>query len=203
MQGRKGRLAKILSIPVLAACGFVIAATVAGSGPLAGTVGTSTPPATPSPAPTTPSPAPTPTPTITSPAPTTTRPPTSPGPTTPAPKFEGCSQGFWKNRLAAWSATPYSPTDTVGSVFSGLPPSIASLKLSDALRLRAGGLNALMRQAVAALLNAAHPSIDYPLTTAQVISMVNAAVANGGKAGIESLKDLLDGFNNLGAPGVC
>ena len=60
-----------------------------------------------------------------------------------------------------------------------------------------------MRQAVAALLNAAHPDVDYPLTTAQVTDMVNGAVASGNKATIESLKDTLEGFNKLGAPGFC
>jgi hypothetical protein len=34
-------------------------------------------------------------------------------------------------------------------------------------------LNALGRQTVAALLNAAHPQVDYPFTPEQVISMFN------------------------------
>ena len=59
-----------------------------------------------------------------------------------------------------------------------------------------------MRQAVAGLLNAENSNIDYPLTTAQVIAMVNDAVASG-DAAIESLKDTLEGFNNLGASGTC
>ena len=33
--------------------------------------------------------------------------------------------------------------------------------------------------------------------------MVNEAVASGDGAAIESLKDTLDGFNNLGASGTC
>ena len=59
-----------------------------------------------------------------------------------------------------------------------------------------------MRQAVAALLNAENSGVDYPLTTEQVIAMVNDAVASGDPT-IESLKDTLDGFNNLGASGTC
>ena len=199
MKGRKGRLAKYLSIPVLAACGFVLAATAAGGGVADVLDGT----ATPSPMPTSTRPAsppvsPSPVPTATA---TATVVPTGPTPTsTPAPVFEGCGHGFWKKPSRVWSG--FSRDQTVGSVFAGLPGDIASLTLSNALKQGGGGLNALMRQAVAGLLNAENPDIDYPLTTAQVIAMVNDAVASG-DAAIESLKDTLEGFNNLGASGTC
>ena len=203
MKGRKGRLAKYLSIPVLAACGFVLAATAAGGGVADVLDGTATPSPMPSstrPAspPVIPSPAPTATATAT-PSPTVV--PTGPTPTsTPAPVFEGCGHGFWKKPSRVWSG--FSRDQTVGSVFAGLPNDIASLTLSNALKQGGGGLNALMRQAVAGLLNAENPNVDYPLTTAQVIAMVNDAVASGDGA-IESLKDTLEGFNNLGASGTC
>jgi hypothetical protein len=190
MRSRKGLLAKILSIPVLVACGFVIAAAVTGGGILAAD---STP--GPSPAPSTPAtPTPAPSPPPTTPAPT-------PSPTSAPANFEGCGQGFWKNHPEVW--TTYSPSDTVGSVFTGLPPEIASVTLSDALKLRGGGLNALMRQAVAALLNAAHADVDYALTQAQVVDMVNGAVAGGNQTTIASLTSTLETFNSLGAPGLC
>jgi hypothetical protein len=79
-------VAKLLSLPVLAACGFVIAAAVAGGGPFADTPMPSSPAGTPSPAPTTTeesTPAPT-TPAPTTPAPTTPE-PTTPQPTSPQP----------------------------------------------------------------------------------------------------------------------
>jgi hypothetical protein len=196
MRGRKSRWAKLLSIPVLAACGFVIAATVAGGGLFASTVdpttGSTPGSGTPTPAPT-PSPNPTPSP---SPSPTPTVPPTTPPPaTTPPPKFEGCTPGFWKNHLTAWPDA-YSPTDTLGGLFTGLEPALASRTLLSALNQGRGGLDALLRHAVAALLNAG--SIDYPLTTGQIIDMVNEAIASADKDTIESLKDTLDEFNNLG-----
>jgi hypothetical protein len=195
MRGRKSRLAKLLSIPVLAACGFVIAATVAGGGLFANTLDPTTG-STPGSGTPTPAPSPTPTsPPTTTPTPTTTSPPT----TTPPPKLEGCSPGFWKKHLKAWSG--YSPTQTLGDVFTGLEPAVASRKLLDALKKGGGGLNALMRHAVGALLNAA--SVDYPLTTGQIIDMVNAAIASHDKDTIESLKDTLDEFNNLGAAPFC
>jgi hypothetical protein len=205
MKGRRGRLAKYLSIPVLAACGFVLAATAAGGGVSDVLDGTTTP----TPAPTTrpSSPPVTPTLTPTTVVPTTTPMPSptvvpSPTPTvTPPPSFEGCGHGFWKKPSRAW--TGFSRDQTVGAVFTGLPPGIASLTLSDALTQGGGGLNALIRQAIAALLNAENSEVDYPLTTAQVVDMVDDAVANGDEVAIDSLKDTLDGFNNLGASGTC
>jgi hypothetical protein len=198
MKGRRGRLAKFLSIPVLAACGFVVAATAAGGGVADVLDGTPTPMPSPSPTvsspePTTPTPDPTPTPTTTTPPPTTTT------TTTPPPVFEGCTPGFWKKPSRVW--TDYTRNQTLGSVFVGLPPEIASRTLSAALQEGGGDLDALLRHAVAALLNAASPDVDYPLTTAQITAMVNAAIASGDATAIESLKDTLDEFNNLG--GAC
>ncbi len=64
----------------------------------------------------------------------------------------------------------------------------------------AAASNALLRQAVAALLNAASADVDYPLTVAQVIAQTNAAIASGD---YEATKDLFDQYNNLTAPGFC
>ena len=58
----------------------------------------------------------------------------------------------------------------------------------------------LLRAAVAALLNAASPDVDYPLTVAQVIAQVNAALASGDRSTMLSLANQLDQFNNLGCP---
>jgi hypothetical protein len=85
-------------------------------------------------------------------------------------------------------------------VFTGLSPSYANLTFADALALNGGGLNALLRQAVAALLNAASADVDYPLTAAQVIALTNAAITTGL---YEGTKDLFDEYNNLTAPGFC
>jgi hypothetical protein len=42
-----------------------------------------------------------------------------------------------------------------------------------------GGVEILMRAAIAGLLNAASPNVNYPLSQAQIISQVNAAIATG------------------------
>ena len=59
-----------------------------------------------------------------------------------------------------------------------------------------GGARILLRAAVAALLNAAHPGIAYPLTPAEVISDVNTALASNDRATMLTLATTLDAANN-------
>ena len=66
----------------------------------------------------------------------------------------------------------------------------------DALSNGGGGVNALGRQAAAALLNAGKGF--YPLSTAQVIADVQAAYADASI--VESTKNLLEADNILGCP---
>jgi hypothetical protein len=192
---------RILSLSVaataaVAAAGFLVIAP-AGASDLSAAEAT----ATPTVSPTTPTATPTsPTATPTSPTATPTATPTTPPPTTPPPPGqEGCTPGFWKNHPDAFPA-PYSPGTTLGSVFTGLSADYASLTFQQALSQGGGGLNALLRQAVAALLSATSPEVDYPLTADEVISLTNAAIASGI---YEPTKDLFDQYNNLEAPGFC
>jgi hypothetical protein len=60
----------------------------------------------------------------------------------------------------------------------------------------------LMVQSVAALLNAAQPLVGYPLSEADIITQVNDALASEDAAQILALKDVFDGYNNLGSA-VC
>jgi hypothetical protein len=53
---------------------------------------------------------------------------------------------------------------------------------------------------VAALLNSAHPAIDYPLSAAQVIADVNAALASGDRKTMITLAKQLDRSNNAPCP---
>jgi hypothetical protein len=117
---------------------------------------------------------------------------------------EGCSHGYWKNHQSAWAPTGYVPSQTIGSVFSG-SGGLASSTLLDALRFKGGSTiteakQILLRQAVAALLNAAHPGVAYPRTTAQVTAAVNAALASNDRNTILELASALDADNNLGCP---
>ena len=58
----------------------------------------------------------------------------------------------------------------------------------------------LLRAAVSALLNAASPDVNYPLTTAEVIAQVNAALASNNRSTMLALASQLDSYNNLGCP---
>jgi len=107
--------------------------------------------------------------------------------------FGGLTPGFWKNHLLAWEG--YAPGDDFDTVF-GVDAFDPDRTFLEALKAGGGGLNALGRHAVAALLNAAHPLIDYPYTIPEIIAAVQAALSPGGD--VEGTKDDLDDFNNLG-----
>ena len=124
------------------------------------------------------------------------------------PREEGCSLGYWKNHLDAWPPTGYSPDQSVESVFSEAAayPALAAATLHEGLKLKGGptveaAAGLLLKQAIAALLNAAHPDISYPRSENALIANVNAALATGDRQTILSFKDNLDTDNNLGCPG--
>ncbi|MBK1640945.1 hypothetical protein CKO12_03440 [Chromatium okenii] len=101
---------------------------------------------------------------------------------------EGFSPGFWKNHacsadLKDWEATGYTKNDSVADVF-GID---ACGTLLDALSAGGGGVNALLRQSVAGLLNASNPNIDYEYTVAEVIQMTQTAVSTGNYSATQSL----------------
>jgi hypothetical protein len=80
-----------------------------------------------------------------------------------------------------------------------------NVTLLRALSFQGGSTNTaaariLLRAAVAALLNSASPGIDYPLTTAEVIAQVNAALASNNRNTMLTLASRLDSYNNLGCP---
>lgn len=120
---------------------------------------------------------------------------------------EGCSHGYWKNHLDSWVPTGYTPDQTVDSVFAQAVafPTLGASSLLEALRFGGGpgaegGAMILLRQAVGALLNAAHPDVDFPRSPAQLIAEVDAALASGDRQTMLTLKDGLDADNNLGCP---
>jgi hypothetical protein len=149
------------------------------------------------------------------PTPTSTATPTSTPTNTPTPTptvLEGCSPGYWKAKqhLASWTATGFSPAQTLESVFD-VPDSLNldNKTLLQALSFKGGDTNAkgasqiLLRAGVAALLNAAHPTVDNHSsfdTPGEVIAAVNAALASGDRSTMLALAAQLDRFNNLGCP---
>ena len=118
---------------------------------------------------------------------------------------QGCSPGFWKNHvtLEFWFWLPGQNLDPVFDVPDAL--GLDNVTLLEALSFpggpgQLGGAQILLRSAVAALLNAAVPNLNYPLSQSDVISQVNAALASGDRATMIALADLLDSYNNLGCP---
>jgi hypothetical protein len=108
---------------------------------------------------------------------------------------QGCTPGYWKqpHHFDSWQGfAPGDDFDTVFSVSAFSPDKT----LIQALNLGGGGLNALARHAVAALLNSASSGVDYPLTTAQVIAIVQTGVNSGN---YESAKNQLASLNE----GLC
>ncbi|MGH9921874.1 MAG: DUF7507 domain-containing protein, partial [Nitrososphaerales archaeon] len=128
-------------------------------------------------------------------------------------QFEGCTPGFWKNHGSvtrypnAWPPTGYSKDQKFEVVFgvdlNGDGDMLDGPKLIDALDLEGGDVNALIRHAAAALLNAAHPEVD-PVsdfeTTALVIAAFQAAFNSGDDDTIEDLKNALADSNENGCP---
>jgi hypothetical protein len=119
-----------------------------------------------------------------------------PPPPPPPCGDEGCTPGYWKNHKDAWMG--YSPNDYFDDVF-GVGP---DMKLINALSAKkkdvgSGPEAALIRHAVAALLNAAHPDVAYAETEAGVIGMVQDAYSSGD---FEGIKDQLESWNEAGCP---
>lgn len=120
---------------------------------------------------------------------------------------QGCTPGYWKNHPGAWEVARHDPGQTVASVFAQAAtyPDLASATLLEALDFGGGagalgGAKILLRAAVAAALNAAHPGVEYPLAETDVIARVDSALASQDRDTLLLLATALDAHNNLGCP---
>jgi hypothetical protein len=109
----------------------------------------------------------------------------------------GCGPGYWKNHTDAWPPTGFSPSQHALTVFPAVPNALGNQTLLAALdggggKGTLGAAQILLRSAVAALLDAAHPSLAYPRTVAQVIADVNAAFASAQRHTMLALAVQLD-----------
>jgi hypothetical protein len=109
---------------------------------------------------------------------------------------QGCSHGYWKNHPAAWAATGYAVSQDFDAVF-GVNAFTPNRTLLQALQAGGGGINNLGRQGVAALLDAAHPGVDFPLTRDEVILAVQNAVLSGN---VNTVASQLDTLVTIGCP---
>jgi hypothetical protein len=116
-------------------------------------------------------------------------------------ELEGCTPGYWRNHADRWVGV--APTDDFDATF-GVDLFDPDITLGTAIWLGGGGVDAFARHATAALLNAYAKAdgslgqfVNYPYTVAEVIQMVQDAVANDT---IEATKDLFEAANELGCP---
>jgi hypothetical protein len=142
------------------------------------------------------------------------------------PEGEGCTLGYWGATRGGQNSngnndksgevvhgeswpTGYSPEDTLGDKgFTGAANGGDSLLT--ALHYKGGPTlddkkNLLLKQAVAALLNAAHTEVNFPMTEQQVLDAVNAVLAldendEDAEVKVIDLQMDLNILNNLGCP---
>ena len=126
------------------------------------------------------------------------------------PTGDGCKSVFWKKHSECWEC--FSQDDLVGWVFL-VPPELHELAddtLMDALKYKGGSgyegaARLLLKQAVAAVLNACHSDVDYPMSVGEVISNVDNALRTLDRGEMRGLRHILKRNNNLGRPidGMC
>jgi len=110
----------------------------------------------------------------------------------------GCTPGYWKNHFPSAAQGV-----TVGDVFGNAPAVLAGDSLKAALSYHGGSgelgaARILLRAATASLFNSYY--LSFPLSTSQVISATNAALASGSRSTMLSLASTLDNYNNIGCP---
>jgi hypothetical protein len=84
-------------------------------------------------------------------------------------------------------------------------PGLGSASLHEALSFEGGSTiegaaGILLRAAVAGLLNTAHPGVDYPRSTLDLVLEVDAALASRDRDQIIGLASAIDRDNNGGCP---
>ncbi|MGE0681132.1 MAG: hypothetical protein AB7P69_09585, partial [Candidatus Binatia bacterium] len=128
---------------------------------------------------------------------------------------QSCLPANWVSLVPVNGWYKYKSAQRVDAVFSGAKTAafaaLAKLTLLQALgnkTLKTALQTAaaqLIKQAITALLNAAHPNVKYPIKDTQVIiNQVNAALTSKNLATIQALTQTLNTYNLLGgAPAIC
>ncbi|MFC1792527.1 hypothetical protein ACFL3Q_02955 [Planctomycetota bacterium] len=134
---------------------------------------------------------------------------------------EGCTPGFWKNNgdkhgASAWDC--FSPSTRFGDVFLLNDPlvirgkgknTITNPTLLQALGANGGGVNAMIRHGVAALLNACSDCVQYATNDPIGIIIMIEDTLNGepGAHTVGELHTMFAGYNEAGCPvnqhGIC
>jgi hypothetical protein len=117
-------------------------------------------------------------------------------PPPPPTGIAGCTPGYWKQKHHFDSWVGYGQSDNFNAVF-GRNFFSGGRTLLKALSTGGGGKDRFGRHATAALLSTANGGVQYGMTTAQVISAVQAAIDNGT---YDKLSDVFEKMNERGCP---
>jgi len=127
---------------------------------------------------------------------------------------EGCTPGFWKNNgdkhgASAW-CDRFSPSMKISDVFILNEPlvirgngksTITNPTLLQALGANGGGVNAMIRHGIAAMLNACSDCVQYEYSSPdQVISMIEDALNGVGPYTVDELHYMFAKNNEAGCP---
>ncbi|MEE8428687.1 MAG: hypothetical protein V3S33_04205 [Gammaproteobacteria bacterium] len=118
----------------------------------------------------------------------------------PTGVVEGCTPGYWKQRQHFDSWVAFSPGDKFEDAFPGVNAATGNKTLLKVLKTGGGKSKALGRHAVAALLNASSPDVDYMYDVNGVQQIVSDAYAAGTKESFNAAKDVLRAANEQGCP---
>jgi hypothetical protein len=122
----------------------------------------------------------------------------------PLPAPAGCAAAFWHAREDAWRGL--RPSQRLRDVFNlRTYDTLSGATLGTALRFKdgpglLGAAKALLREGSAALLNAVHPTIEYPLLRLQVTRRVSDALATRDPGVVLAAADELKALNTSGCP---
>lgn len=118
-----------------------------------------------------------------------------PPPPPPTGGGQGCTPGYWKQSQHFYNwPSAYKPGDLFSAYFENAFPGMTLLQV---LGQGGGGLNALGRHTVAALLNGASGKVSYGSTDADVIAAFNAVFPGGD---YEGQKNIFAAGNESGCP---
>lgn len=110
--------------------------------------------------------------------------------TPPPPDGEGCTPGYWRNHLEVAAIDPYN------TYFDGVFGVGPHISLAEAVVLRGGQENALLRHAAAGYLNITS-GLDYGFSASELIALVQSAYSSGDFNGV---KDQIEDANELYCP---
>ena len=114
----------------------------------------------------------------------------------PPPSIHGCTPGYWKQKHHFDSWVGFTQSQDYDTVF-GVNAFDPNRTLLQALSSGGGKMDRLGRHSVAALLNTSNADVSYGMTSAQVIALVQNAVASGD---FDFAADQLEALNERGCP---